>query len=288
MDLRSLRYFVTVVEEGNISKAARKLHVSQPPLSCAIKSLEEELQAVLFIRGSRHIELTEAGQLLYQHALSILELENRSLREIQNLSHGLSGTLSIGCVSSNHSFLVEKVIQPLHQKYPNIHYEIHEGNTYQLLDLLDKNVIEVAIIRTPFANDKIQAVTFHKQPMLAIYRQDVFSLPKECTFADLQDKPIILYRRFQDMIHRFMEKKKCTLQFFAHVDDARTALLWADAGLSIALVPAYALHYYHSSLLSSSILLHPELETQIAYATKKGSYLSPLAKTLLETLNQFK
>lgn len=288
MDLRSLRYFVAVVEEGNISKAAKKLHVSQPPLSCAIKALEEELATILFIRGPRYIELTESGRLLYQYALTMLELESRSVREIQNLSNDFSGSVSIGCVSSNHSFLIEKVIQPLHNHYPHVHYEIHEGNTYQLLDLLDKNVIELAIIRTPFTSDKIQSHTFEKQPMLAVYRQDLFHLPEICDLAQLQKYPLILYRRFQDIIAQLTKKTRCSLQFFAHMDDARTALLWADAGLGIALVPAYALHYYHSPQLHYAKLSHIELETQIAYATKKGSYLSPLAKLVLQTLDQHK
>ena len=74
MDLRSLRYFVTVAEELNITRAAEKLHMSQPPLSAQIKSMEEELDTVLFIRGKRRLKLTESGQLLYRRAKEILDL----------------------------------------------------------------------------------------------------------------------------------------------------------------------------------------------------------------------
>ena len=74
MDIRTLSYFVTIAEELNITKAAEKLCMSQPPLSNQMKSLEEELDTTLFIRGKRHLQLTESGKLLYRHAKEILSL----------------------------------------------------------------------------------------------------------------------------------------------------------------------------------------------------------------------
>ena len=76
MELRTLQYFVTVAEELNITRAAEKLHMSQPPLSAQIKNLEAELDTVLFIRGKRHLKLTESGQLLYRRAKDILASGN--------------------------------------------------------------------------------------------------------------------------------------------------------------------------------------------------------------------
>ena len=78
MDLRNLRYFVVVAEELNITRAAEKLHMSQPPLSAQIKSLEEELDTVLFIRGKRRLKLTESGQLFYRRAKEILSLAEKT------------------------------------------------------------------------------------------------------------------------------------------------------------------------------------------------------------------
>ena len=78
MDLRNLRYFVVVAEELNVTRAAEKLHMSQPPLSAQIKSLEEELDTKLFVRGKRHLKLTESGQLLYRRAKEILSLSEKT------------------------------------------------------------------------------------------------------------------------------------------------------------------------------------------------------------------
>ena len=89
MDLRNLRYFVTVAEELNITRAAEKLHMSQPPLSAQMKSLEEELDTVLFVRGKRHLKLTESGQLLYRRAKEILSLAEKTQSEVQSMGEGM-------------------------------------------------------------------------------------------------------------------------------------------------------------------------------------------------------
>ena len=101
MDLRTLRYFVTVAEELNITKAADKLSMSQPPLSFQMKALEKELETELFIRGKRHLQLTESGRLLYRHAKEILNLAEKTSSEIRSMSNGISGTISIGLVEGS-------------------------------------------------------------------------------------------------------------------------------------------------------------------------------------------
>ncbi len=96
MNLRSLSYFVAVAEELNISRAAEKLNMSQPPLSTQIKNLEYDLNTTLFVRGKRQLMLTESGQLLYRRAKEIINLADKAEEEILALTKGLSGTITIG------------------------------------------------------------------------------------------------------------------------------------------------------------------------------------------------
>jgi len=142
MDIRQLQYFVTIVLEGNISKAAKELNITQPPLSHAIKMLEQELNTTLFIRGSRNISLTESGKILYSKAIHLLELHKQSIKEINDLERSVKGNLSFGCVSSAHMVLMEYGIVPFYRKNPQITYELYEKNTYELIELLNSNLIE--------------------------------------------------------------------------------------------------------------------------------------------------
>ena len=100
MEIRVLRYFVTVAEELNITRAAEKLNISQPPLSSQIKALEQELNTTLFIRGKRHLQLTDSGKLLYRHAKEILSLSDKASDEIRLMGKAMNGTISIGLVDT--------------------------------------------------------------------------------------------------------------------------------------------------------------------------------------------
>lgn len=101
MDLKQLRYFMAIVEERQITAAARRLHMAQPPLSNQMKLLEEELGLTLFSRGPHHIELTDAGRLFAARAKELLEMAAATKRELRDFKQGLSGTLALGTVSSS-------------------------------------------------------------------------------------------------------------------------------------------------------------------------------------------
>ena len=92
MDIRQLLYFTTIAEEGSISAAAKKLHLSQPPLSYQMKLLEEELHLPLIERSARGIALTEAGRVLYKRAQGILELSELTRKEMLAMASGFTGT----------------------------------------------------------------------------------------------------------------------------------------------------------------------------------------------------
>ena len=120
MDIRQLLYFTTIAEEGSISAAAKKLHLSQPPLSYQMKLLEEELHLPLIERSARGIALTEAGRVLYKRAQGILELSELTRKEMLAMASGFTGTLHIGTVSSSGASLLGWRIPAFHQKYPQI------------------------------------------------------------------------------------------------------------------------------------------------------------------------
>ena len=130
MDIRQLKYFLTIAEEEQITAAAKRLHMAQPPLSQQMKLLEDELDIQLFKRGPRRIHLTDAGKLLQKRARQILELSDSTIREITDCKRGVRGTLKIGTVSSSGSILLRQGMQNFYHHFPDAHFEIHEGNTF--------------------------------------------------------------------------------------------------------------------------------------------------------------
>ncbi|MFD0673209.1 LysR family transcriptional regulator [Cohnella sp. GCM10027633] len=149
MDLRQLRYFLAVAEEGQVTSAAKRLNMEQPPLSRQMKLLEQELGVTLFDRSGKRLTLTHAGELLRVRAEQLLGQLHETVREVQELDEGIHGVLSIGSVVSCIS-LLPKPIQRFRQRYPNLTFKISEGDHFLLAEQMEKRAIELIIARLPF------------------------------------------------------------------------------------------------------------------------------------------
>ena len=160
MDFHQLQYFVAIAESGSITAAAKKLFLSQPPLSMQMKRLEKELGCVLFLRGAREVQLTEAGKLLYTRAKSMLELRRITEEELAVCSEQTSGTIRLGVISSVGCSLLPQWLKSFHLQYPQIHFSLYESDTYQILEKLHQDRVELALVRSPFSADGIQKVHY--------------------------------------------------------------------------------------------------------------------------------
>lgn len=202
MDLKQLRYFMAIVEERQITAAARRLHMAQPPLSNQMKLLEEELGLTLFSRGPHHIELTDAGRLFAARAEELLEMAAATKRELRDFKQGLSGTLALGTVSSSGGILLQEGMRAFRETYPRVQFEIHDGNTYQLIELLEKGLIEIAIVRTPFNAAHFNCKYRKPEPMIAAMTENLDWAPEReaIRVEELPGRPLILYRRFEQLL----------------------------------------------------------------------------------------
>lgn len=291
MDIKQLKYFAAIVEEGNITSAAKKLHMAQPPLSFQLKLLEEELGVRLIERGARKIRLTDAGQTLYKRAVSIISFMNSAELEIGNISKGTGGTLHIGTISSSGAALVKRRITEFNRMYPLVNFEIHEGNTFELLELLDAGKIEIGVVRTPFYAPKTKCIYLNPEPMVAVippkFAEKIFSQNDECqsssiTMDMLKDVPLIIYRRFEELILSRCAKYGFDPHFFCKNDDARTTILWADASLGVAIIPRSALGLCKNSARIFAEIDDSELYTRLAAIWRSDRYLSQTASNFLD------
>ena len=255
MDIKQLQYFIAIVNTGNISGAAKKLHISQPPLSAQIHQLENELGCLLFERGPRKIKLTPSGKLLYERANSILSLCIATKKELQDYQIGAQGTLRLGAVSSVSSTSLISWLSNFHQKHPLIHLELFEGNTYQMIEQLNAGLIELAIVRTPFPEQEFSCMYLQKEALFAVGAEHFFRGTQKLLLSipELKQVPLILYRRWESIVQElFHQHQFDDVPIFCKCDDARTAIHLADHGLGVCIVPHSAL-----SLLKNPSTIFP-------------------------------
>lgn len=263
MDIKQMIYFKTIVEEGTISKAARVLHMAQPPLSIQLKQLEDELGIQLLKRGHRKIELTQAGKLFYKRSLQMISLHEMTINEMKETQNEI---LRIGITSSN-SAMIQNINQYLLSQ-KSLSFRIYEGTTYELIDLLIAHNIDLGIVRTPFDQSQVDAQYLTKEPMIAVGDQQYLN-PSMNHIKDYQNIPLIIHQRYLPLI-----SDHCLNQHFnpfikMSSDDCRTSLIWASAKQGVAIVPQSALPLIHDSSLLIVPLIDKELFTSVAFITRK-------------------
>lgn len=284
MDLKQLRYFLAIAEEGQITAAANKLHIAQPPLSYQLKLLEEELGVELVERGPRSVKLTGPGNLLRERAEQIMELVRSSKKEVMNFGKDLYGVLSIGAISSSGGVVPNPQIIRFTKDHPNIQLDIHEGNTYAVIEMLEKGIIELGIVRTPFKHRSLEYRYASKEPMVAIMTPENLcgENASAVTLGELSGRPLIVYRRFEALINEVFAKASLEPYCCCKNDDARTTILWARSGFGIGIVPRSAALATPVNNVVIKEIQCEELETRLAVVWVKGRYLSALGQKFIE------
>ena len=168
MDLRQIRYFITVAEERNITRAAEKLNLSQPPLSRALMELEDELGCTLLIRGKRHVTLTPEGLALKRRGEQLLALSDMTKAEISEMKNGMSGTLYLGHVDSGGPSLAAEWIQSFSRAFPNVTYNLWCGTVDDLTDRLRSGLLDLAITLSPSSSDLLEGIPVFSESWIAI------------------------------------------------------------------------------------------------------------------------
>ncbi len=193
MDLRTLRYFVTAAEELNITRAAERLNMSQPPLSNQIKALEAELGTTLFVRGKRHLKLTEAGSLLYRRAVQLLELAEQTQQEIQSLN-GLSGTVNVSVVDGRAPFLLARWISGFRGEFPDVKFRLWNGSGDEVLERLNRGLADVAVVAAPYDSENLAGFPVSREPWVAMIPKDhplARTKGESIPLSSLANEPII-------------------------------------------------------------------------------------------------
>lgn len=286
MDLKQLSYFVKIVEEGSISGAAKKLFMSQPPLSSQMKLLEAELDCTLFERGSRTIRLTEAGETLYNYSRSLLQLSNVAKQETMNAARHFNGVLRIGIVSSLIGSDALGWLCGFSKQYPDIHYEINEADTYHLLSQFETNAIHLALLRTPFHTDSLTCKKLFTDSLVAVGQESFFAddHSSSITLDDLTKLPLIVYRRWEHLLRKEFEDKNLSANWFCINDDARTTLYFVEMGMGVGIIPQSAATLVQKKGIVCRPVKNCDIATDVVLAYN-STYLPECSRAFIEYLD---
>lgn len=288
MNIRQLQYFLAIAESGTITAAAKKLGISQPPLSAQMKLLEEELGVTLLERGARRVRITDAGRILYRRAAAIVELTDLTYQELADFRAGTCGVLRLGTVSSCSIGLLKSKIAAFRDQFPHVRFEICEGNTLELADQIRSGAIDLAVVRAPFRSEEFSCVFLEEEPMFAVGVEAYFSGScEDCVdLTGLDRLPLICYRRWEPLIRATFEEEGIVPNIYCLNDDARTSLMWAAAGLGVAIVPRSICSVFAQDGIVYKELREKSLYTRVAAIRKKDGYCSPFMEAFLQIFAQ--
>lgn len=289
MELRVLQYFLAVTREQSISGAAQSLHLSQPTLSRQLKDMEDELGKQLIIRGNRKITLTEEGMILRKRAEEILELVQKAEQEITVSDEIITGDVYIGAGETDAVRLLAKAGRQVQLDYPGIHYHISSGDSTDVLESLDRGLIDFGLLFDMVDTSKYEYIEFPVKDVYGIL------LPKNSPLAskdaicpkDLHDKPLIFNRNTQDggVLTTWLGKSISELNIAATYNLLFNASLMVEEGLGYA----FALDKIINTTGNTNLCFlpcEPPLCVGMNLIWKKYQILPKAARKFLETLEQ--
>ena len=278
MNLKQLEYFVAIAEEGQITAAARRLHISQPPLSYELRELERELDAQLVRRGPRGVTLTEAGRILYERARRILAMATATAREVSSVGKGLTGTLCLAICDSAAGLAPGERLAELSSLAPDVSLEVRTGSVSEVLELVNSGIAEIGVVRTPFSSQGLRVRYAPAEPLVAIMPPSLERGEElEVTLAQLEGVPLVCDRRVAAALDRAP---------FCLTEDARATCSCAASGLGVGLAPRSLLTVCDTGPCYIKTLVEKDLESRAAVIWKAERPLSPLAERAVALLGE--
>ena len=292
MDIKQLYYFCTIVAEGQITKAAAKLHMAQPPLSQQLKQLENELGVILFERKGRKLLLTDSGKALYENSQKLLsDLEDIKMK-VKEINEGIRGKLSIGVSKTCFSYLPER-IQFFRAEYPEVLFHIIEGDTAQICDLLIDRSIEVAITRFPIDHENFAVKTFKNEPyVLIIPKTWRHLLPDEykITLKDVQQLPLMLLHRIHgtgqyEIITKAFKDQQLNPHIILECPDVSILFLLANSEIGATIVPQGAIKNISHDNLHVVEITDANIHSESGIVWLKDRHLSKCTQLFIESFD---
>ncbi len=246
-ELSQLRCFVAVAEELHFGRAAARLHMTQPPLSRQVQLLEHALDLRLLERTSRSVRLTPAGRAFLPDARRILQLADGAGLAARRVARGEAGSIALGCTAAASYALLPRILAFAGAHRPDVDLIVREMVTGEQMEALRGSRLDLGLVRQPIDRGLVDAVCFHREPLLLAMRQDhrLAAAAADPTIADLDNEAFVMWspveaRYFHDLVTGLCAAAGAMPRHVQHIAQAHTMLALVGAGLGLALVPEAA------------------------------------------------
>ena len=282
MELRHLRYFVTLAEELHFGRAAEKLHISQPPLSMQIRALEGELGVMLFNRTQRHVALTQAGHALLQEARQILARVEQTVLITRRAGRGEIGELAVGFISVADYNVLPVVLREFRRKFPLVNLTLREATTdAQIRDLITGR-LDVGFLLPPVTEAALESVSILREPLIAALpeKHPLAKKAGKLALEKLKDEPFILFPRtnapgLYDDVVSCCKAAGFSPRVEQEAIQMQTIISLVSAELGVALIPASLTNLRRTGVIYKPLKQQTPL-TEIHLAWRRGDELPAL------------
>ena len=286
MDIQHLKYFVEVAKQKNFTKASRILLVSQPSISKMIKSLEEELKITLLDRSERKIELTDAGVIVYEQALKILQSVEDVYASVNELVQVKKGTVKLGLMPTTGVLLFPNVLAGFKKEYPQIDIQMLEYNAKQLKLKVEQGDIDLGITVLPVNSQLFETIPLLSEELVVLVDSEHWLVKRESVrLSDLKNESFILLT--EDYALHDVVKQACMQSGFEPTVAYKSSL-WDLIGemvatkLGVSLIPRSMVSRFNNRNVHAISISYPLIEWELVLIYKKNKYLSFAARTFIE------
>lgn len=290
MEIRVLRYFLTVVREGGINRAAEALHITQPTLSRQLSQLEEEVGVKLFHRGARRITLTNEGILLRRRAEEILSLVDRTEQELIEQEELVEGRIVIGCGELAAVQVLSEMIASFHEKYPLVSYDIFTANADLVKEQMEKGLIDIGVLLEPIDMEKFEFIRLTgKERWGVLMRSDDPLAKKEVVGAkDLENLPLILPRRtnVQNELSNWLGDSFQSAKVLFTSNLSTNGAIMVEKGLAYSIIIEGSVPFLDKEKIAYRPL-YPELTANSVLAWKKQQPFGLVVRKFIESAKHF-
>lgn len=282
-----LRYFLTVASEGNITRAADILHVTQPTLSRQLMELEDEMGTPLLIRGKRSVTLTDEGFLFKQKAETIVELADQLEHTFTDRKDIICGTVKIGSTEAVGSRSLAAYMKDFRDKYPHVQFDLYNGMADNIKEMIEHGVLDLGLVMEPIDTAKFEYIRLPQQEVWGILvRRDHFLAKKETvTVDDIKEYPLIMPKRENALSHilNWMKCEERHLNIPAYYNLLSNAALLVEEGMGCAVCLNGALAVHASPEICFRRVL-PEHTTRSVILWKKNHLFHQAASLFIQTI----